>query len=393
LRPSKSSRKSAKGKRSYLKKLEELTDFRFEVGKKVISEQNWDLFIFSLFHTDLIQHIFWKDHLGGGEFKNAILNYYQLVDKRLGDLLEEAPREANVMIVSDHGHTQLEKELDLNRFLVENGWMSMKSESESRLTQRVIAELLKNLNLKKAYKKIRELPGIQKLDSKLRGSVPLDRISSENVDWEDTYAYSYSLGGVFVNVSNREPKGIVDKDGEYEKIREEIMSALRGLKDPETGEAAVNEVFKKEDVYSGPYVAEAPDILIDYNDEYQNSHSEPAPQNEDVFNEPSSFFTSTHTKDGVFIASGPDIKSGERIEDSAQIDIQDITPLILHLLNVAIPEDVDGRVPMGIFGEGTSASSRQPEFFEPPEKVRLEKELTEEEDEEVKERLEDLGYL
>lgn len=393
LRPSKASRKSTEGKRSYLKKLEELTDSRFEAAKKLINEQNWDLFIYSLFHTDLIQHIFWRDYLRDGKFKSAILNYYQLIDRKIGNLLGKAPQETNVIIVSDHGHTQLEKELDLNRFLVENGWMSMQSERKNRLTQRGIAELLAKLNLKKAYKKIRELPGIRKINSKLRGSVPLDKVSSKDVDWESTYAYSYCLGGVYLNVSGREPKGIVEEGREYEEIRENIISSLRELKDPETGELAVNQVFKREEVYSGPYLDEAPDILIDFSDKYQNSHSEPAPQHKQVFNEPSSFFTSTHTKDGIFVASGPEIKSQGKLGKGEGLDIQDMTPLILHLLGASVPNNLDGKVPRGIFKEGSDAVSRQPEFFEPPSKVRREKELTEEEDEEVKERLEDLGYL
>ncbi|MBS3766476.1 hypothetical protein KGY71_08165, partial [Candidatus Bipolaricaulota bacterium] len=254
-------------------------------------------------------------------------------------------------------------------------------------------ELLTNLGLKKTYKKFRELPVVRKIDSRLRNSVPLDEISSEDVNWKETYAYSFSLAGIYLNVSGREPKGIVNKDADYENLREEIMEAVLSLRDPETGEKVVREVLKKEDVYSGPYLEEAPDILIDYRDRYQDSHSEPAPQHKQVFNEPSSFFTSTHTKDGIFVASGPEIKSQGKLGKGEGLDIQDITPLILHLLGVPAPNDLDGKVPRWIFKEGSDAASRQPEFFEPPSKVRREKELTEEEDEEVKERLEDLGYL
>ena len=392
LRPSNASRKSPQGKRQYLEDLEELTESRFELGTRLMADKDWDLFVFSLFHTDMTQHIFWRDYLEGGEFKDSILDYYREIDTKLGRLLEKAPEDSNVIVVSDHGHTELKKEIDLNRFLVNRGCMEMESEEKSKVTKRGIAELLNNLGLKEAYKKIRELPGVRALDNRLRDSVPLDELSSEDVNWSRTRAYSYSLAGVYLNVAGREPRGVIDKGEEYEAVREDIINVLQGLQDPETGEKVARGVFKKEEVYSGPYMEEAPDILIDYLDPYQDSHSEPAPQHESVFNEPSSFFTSTHTRDGIFIASGSDIKPGGKLKDD-QVDIQDVTPLILHLLGLEIPGDADGRVPTEIFTEDSEASSRKPEFFEPPENVTSEKELTDKENEEVKERLEDLGYL
>ena len=391
LRPSDASRKSPEGKRQYLKDLERLTESRFEVGGKLI-EENWDLFIFSLFHTDMTQHIFWKDYMSGGEFGDAILDYYKKIDEKLRSLLERIEGPFDLVMVSDHGHTRLEKEIDLNRFLVENGWMTMESEEEHKVTRRGIAEWLTKLGLKRAYKKVKELPGVNKLDEKLRDSVPLDEHSSEDVSWKDTVAYSYSLAGVYLNLSGREPEGVVGEN-EYEGLREEIMEALAELKDPETGDLVVENVYKKEKVYAGPHLEDAPDILIDYKDPYQDSHSEPAPQHESVFNEPSSFFTSTHTNDGIFIAHGPDIKNSGKLSLEKQISLMDITPTVLQLLGNPIPENVDGKARKEVFKKDSGANQREPEYYEPPDSNGGEQELSQEENEEVKQRLEDLGYL
>ena len=171
------------------------------------------------------------------------------------------------------------------------------------------------------------------------------------------------------------------------------MGAISTLRDPDSGEPVVENVYRKEEIYEGPYLNKAPDILIDYKDPYQDSHSEPAPQHETVFNEPSSFFTSTHTNDGIFIAHGPDIKNSGKLSLEEPISLMDITPTVLQLLGNPIPENVDGKVRKEVFKEDSGANQREPEYYEPPDSNGGEQELSEEENEEVKQRLEDLGYL
>ena len=80
------------------------------------------------------------------------------------------------------------------------------------------------------------------------------------MDWSQTRAFWASDNGVTLNVRGREPAGIVAPGAEYEALREEIKARLLALREPQTGERVVAEVWKREEIYSGPYVDWSPDL-------------------------------------------------------------------------------------------------------------------------------------
>src|SRR5206468_3541662 len=105
---------------------------------------------------------------------------------------------------------------------------------------------------------------------KIKNKVPASRLKMSEfagfVDWKRTRAYQVAEAGRGVNlhVRGREPLGMIPPSGpEYERLRDEIIARLRALRDPKTGETVVDQVWKKEEVYSGPYLGDAPDILIE----------------------------------------------------------------------------------------------------------------------------------
>src|SRR5262249_9071866 len=92
------------------------------------------------------------------------------------------------------------------------------------------------------------------------------------VDWEKTRAYGLGLSGLYLNLQRREAKGTVSPD-EAERIRAEIALGLSGLEDPQLGTVAIRSVLPRDQVYSGPFVAEAPDLIINYAPGYRVSWS------------------------------------------------------------------------------------------------------------------------
>jgi predicted AlkP superfamily phosphohydrolase/phosphomutase len=91
-----------------------------------------------------------------------------------------------------------------------------------------------------------------------------------SVDWERTKAYAVGLGGIYLNLKGREQRGIVDA-GEAEALKASISTGLTDLRDTVLGRVAIRSIVTREQVYRGPYVDEAPDLLVNFSEGYRVS--------------------------------------------------------------------------------------------------------------------------
>jgi predicted AlkP superfamily phosphohydrolase/phosphomutase len=138
-------------------------------------------------------------------------------------------RDGDVLIVlSDHGFTSFRRGVNLNRWLLDHGYLHLKEGCDGS------SEWL------------------------------------QDVDWSRTKAYVVGLAGMFLNIKGRESQGIVEPE-DARALKLEIMEGLKGLRDEEKNEIGVNEAFNSRDIYNGPYVQNAPDMIIGYNTGYRTS--------------------------------------------------------------------------------------------------------------------------
>src|SRR5690606_30685900 len=139
---------------------------------------------------------------------------------------------------------------------------------------------------------------------------------------------------------------------EYEAVRSQLIEMLEDWRHPETGEKIVLRAYRREEVYSGPCLEEAPDIIVHWNEHEGYTYAfKLSSKSEDLAwlhevdpNKPENlaFFTGksgSHRDEGIFLAQGPGVAEGIEIEGAQIIDL---APTILHLLDVPIPEDMDG---------------------------------------------------
>ncbi len=225
-------------------------------------------------------------------------------------------------------------------------------------------------------------------------------LSFADIDWANTAAYSLgNVGQIYLNVAGREPFGSVQPGAEYDRLRQEMMDRLGQLTDPVTGEAVVEAVYRREEVYSGEQLEHAPDIVfmprrLEYFGfgEYEfgsNQIVEPMKRG----------ISGTHRMNGIFLAYGDNIRPGAT-PDKAHIT--DLAPTILYMMGLKPPDHMDGRVLQEIFQE-----TFQPALSRPLNEWQGDyygngngsngdgfgDGLTEEEKEIVAERLRDLGYV
>ena len=158
------------------------------------------------------------------------------------------------------------------------------------------------------------------------------------MNWYRTKAYSLG-SGLYINLKGREPSGTVNPGREYESLREQISTWLYRVKDPETGEFVIEKVYKKEEIYNGPYLEMLPDIILVPKSGYMifDEHEFAA----DSIITQAKAVSAAHKINGILLMSGAGIKKDMALQN---VSIMDVAPTILHLLALPVPKDTDGRV-------------------------------------------------
>jgi predicted AlkP superfamily phosphohydrolase/phosphomutase len=167
------------------------------------------------------------------------------------------------------------------------------------------------------------------------------------IDWHHTRAYAgtSSEQGIFINVKGREPFGIIQIGTEYSAVVREVCDKLDRLVDPDTGEKVVSKIYLKKDLYHGPYVEFAPDIVFELKGMSYLTQENIGGHH--LF-ESSGFETGSHRREGILIMKGTHFKQGLICKNAS---ILDLTPTILYLLSLHVDNDMDGKVLMESFKE------------------------------------------
>jgi predicted AlkP superfamily phosphohydrolase/phosphomutase len=344
---------------------------------------------------DRVQHYFWRfmdDSASCPEaHRQAILNHYRLLDTCIVRLLSGFPAETTVLVYSDHGFGPLRKRVHIETVLLGLGLMALNPEAEAVSSKEKlwgkeeIEAVAYKLGLGTRLKTL--LPGSWKNALPSAGA---DR--PERINWNQTRAFFASTPNqsIRINLAGREAQGIVSPGQEYEAIRQRLIDALMSLKDLDTNQPVIDKVYRREEIYQGGVVEQADDLIVCAAPGYYLV-AEPAPTVMSQPDEARLAWSGIHRPEGIVIWSGPDTKSGQTLEP---LSIQDIAPTMLHLMGLAVPEYMDGRVAANIFDPAFLRDHPVQIKAGPiisPHPVSGQSELTEEE--QVAARLRSMGYI
>ncbi|TET79105.1 MAG: hypothetical protein E3J41_02810 [Candidatus Cloacimonadota bacterium] len=363
---------------------------------KLLSEKKWDFGMVVFRGTDVIPHYFRKYmdpvhpqyNKSSKEFRNAINEVYGDADSAIEELLKVIPKDTSVFLMSDHGHGRLRKMINLNIWFLENGFLALKKSPRVMLKYNLFRTGFSPQNVYRTLSRFGIQNAIQKFSRQTRNKILNAMLSFSDVDWQKTKAYSLGhVGQIYINLKGREKFGIVNRGNEYEEVREEIIEKLKRLRDPKTGKDVIEKVVKKEEIYSGPYLDRSPDLFLFSKDSEYDAFALMA-QNTEIFCDHFKGQSGNHRLHGIFVANGYNIRPGIQIKNAKIIDI---LPTVLYSMGLPIPDDLDGRILKDIFQ--TQFLSRTSPNFEKAKVIEKEKLLLEGEQEEIKERLKQLGYL
>ncbi len=304
--------------------------YRTQTLIRAMSPGDWDLAVIVYSIPDVMQHFFWQQMLrDSGPQRHAIREGYAFMEGQIEQLLAQAGQETNVLIMSDHGFGPIcatpehlagwLTQQGFTRLLTQKPWRQrLSSSAYAWLRQRLSEELKANLR--------RRLPGLRnRVESGARFG---------GIDWSTTTAFAGpSSYEVWLNCQGREPQGIVAPGEHYERLRAKLMAALLDWRDPDSGEKRVQALYRREDLFHGPYQHLAPDVTIEWN-------PRAAPPVQTLEGNPSRF-DADHEPEGILLALGPDIRAGAEIRGA---NLRDLAPTILRLQDAHAPQPMDGRV-------------------------------------------------
>lgn len=279
-----------------------------------------DLFIQCFEFPDRVGHVFWRfmdpehpayDSALAAKWGDALEKSYVLMDEIVGEAMQAADREgAALIVVSDHGFATWRKSVNYNTWLVQNGYLGMRSGVETRA---------RNLEIL--------------FDS---GQF------WENVDWSRTRAYALGLGNLYINLKGREAQGTVAPGAEYDALKKELEQKLEALVDPENGARPVSRVISREEAYRAFDPKLMPDLFVTNTVGYRVSwQTSLGGIQKDLFEPNRKVWSGDHCSLDPELVKGIFFYNRKLTTDRPPY-IADVYPTVLALLGVKPPYEVDG---------------------------------------------------
>jgi predicted AlkP superfamily phosphohydrolase/phosphomutase len=250
---------------------------RAEFALECLDREAWDFFILHVMGTDRLHHFLFEEfETNHPKYAPAFMEFYNKVDGVIGEILKRLDDNVTLFVLSDHGFCSMKKEVSVNYHLQQQGFLQMKEGGKS-----------------------------------LTDMLPTSQ------------AYSLIPGRIYVNLQGRERFGCVAAGSEYEEVRQAVTESLLQLKDPDTGEAIISHVHRREEVYSGACYEQAPDLVAMPHDGYDLKGN----FNAATLTEKGAM-TGTHTFDNAML-----YVRGRKLRENG-LSVMDVTPAVLDIFGI-----------------------------------------------------------
>ncbi len=375
------------GQEAFLEEAARRASLRARAARYLMQSRPWAFFMVHFQSLDSVQHMFWatlerrllQSKPPVSPVEARLVAYFQTIDENVRELVDAAGSGATVLVASDHGFGPMTRHVYVNEWLRRNGWLASRVGTGQLAAMATAERVLRALDV---FKLRRHL--------KLRKQrfAALRRINQEMlIDWEHSRAFAMACSHtahVYINP-------VIGNGRAYAHTREMIRAALAVWKDPATGALVFPQVYRREEIFSGPYVERLPDLV-----------GVPAPgyhvatrfRGGRLFDPADGGLTGDHRPDGVLIATGPGIRRGALPLLNPRLI--DLAPTILYVLGVPVPKDMDGRILEDLL-DPALLQQRPPEYATAPEEAlaaaAVGATLSEQESERMREHLRGLGYL
>ncbi len=246
--------------------------------------------------SDRVQHMFYRYLNSSDRHAGVIEEMYRDMDRLVGEAMAYVDPETAFFVLSDHGFCSFRRGVNLNSWLLRNGYLALKGDAEES------GEYF------------------------------------EGIDWSRTRAYTFGLGGLYLNLRGREAQGIVDLR-EAGALKTELIAKLNGLKDDEA--VAIQQVYEASAIYHGPYIDAAPDMIVGYARGYRTSWEAAVGKvTARVFEDNVKAWSGDHCVDPALV---PGVLFSNLKVDADDPGIEDMAPTALALFGIEAPVWMEGK--------------------------------------------------
>jgi predicted AlkP superfamily phosphohydrolase/phosphomutase len=364
----------------------------------LLNKEPYSFFMYVFGIVDILQHQFWN-HIqadpqtldeGDRAIREKVIAIFTQVDDGVGEMVKYADDETTIVLMSDHGFGPMKGFMHVNNFLLDKGYLVLKSGGMSAIKRALFRAGVTPQNVHLTLKSL-------KLD--LRRKVNRGRaygmlrrffLSFDDVDWTKTRAFALGhIGQIYINLKGRQPSGIVAPGDEYEKLRDQIRADLLKLKHPDTGEPLIARVLNREEIYHGALLDNTPDLLLLPADFKYVAFGESEFASNKIVG-PTLGHTGHHRLEGIGAIAGPHVQAGAQLQHASLVDL---APTILYALDLPIPPDMDGRVLTEAFTPEFVNQTALQYGTENAVRTDFGGTYSDDEEEQVIQRLADLGYV
>jgi len=261
---------------------------RTQTARFFLEKEKWDFFLVHFMETDRLHHFVWEHMENGHEkYAPAFYRFYEALDAFVGEIVGQLDDDVTLCILSDHGFCTVKREVYINWWLENAGYLTYKG---------------------------------------------ADRKAMTNIDWGATRAYCMDPGRVYLNVRGREPEGVVQFGSEYSELRKKLRDELVKITDPVSNEPMVRNVFTNQELFHGDESQYGPDLVIDSHWGYdiKGFHGRDGFTGKGPIN-------GMHTyEDAMLFIRGQSV-----VRDDPSV--MDFLPTVFDLMKLPPPEDIDGR--------------------------------------------------
>lgn len=354
---------------------------RYKIARILMKRYDWDLFLIHNQSLDAVQHAFFhfldrssSDY--SDEKYNIVVEFYESMDKEIGEILGEIDNRTTVILFSDHGFKLIRKNVSVNAFLQKTGYMKRVSQRKRILTIGKVKRFIEKFDSMGIRYSIYRLLGI---DSRVRANLALKYYSKNNT-FEDSQAFMINgcyFGNIYLN----------NRFSDNESLKRGLLNALKELRDPLSGEKVVSQYYISDNIFKGPYTDSMPYLFLEPSGDYSFI---PGIDKNEIFSDIDYERDNSggHALEGVITVWGGNVRKVENI----RCNILDIAPTVLAILGIEAPAYMDGKVLEELFYErpavkmksfmdgdvGESGDSR--DYMSGDEEM-------------IRERLKDLGYF
>jgi predicted AlkP superfamily phosphohydrolase/phosphomutase len=303
------------GKTEVIEEIYRLIGVRFKTAEYLLEQGKFDFFMVAVYLINVLQHYHWGDEV--------VFKAWQIIDEGIGRLLEKYP-DSTFYFMSDHGTNEIKIKFNISTWLEQKGYLKLKKNAATSklgklgITKTRATKLLTTLGLKDFVKKV--------VPKNLQQMLPDDvghinfAGKAETIDWDASQVIASGQGPLY----------LLNKD---EVFKEKLIKELEALE--YNGIKIVKKVYKKAEIYSGEFLNQAPDLIVD---QAENTHFSGSLGSSSVFEAPAHWKGENERK-GLFLAYKQGLKPGK-----LDTSILNLAPTILREFGVEIPKEMDGKI-------------------------------------------------